>query len=57
MAHCFFVVYYEPDSSHFVDDACEQLQRAIDGKQAIVTIPDGLMAEQFDVGDRDEEWE
>lgn len=29
MAHCFFVVYYEPDASHFVDDACEQLARAI----------------------------
>ena len=54
--HTFFVASYDPDSSVFLGDVCEQIQQAIDGKRAIVTAPSGIMVEQFDVGER-EEWE
>lgn len=58
MAHMFFVVYYDAASSLFVDDVVEQLTQAIAGDRGIITAPEGVIIEQFTVGDSErEEWE
>lgn len=55
-AHCFFVVSYTPETAYCVDKVCEELTEAVRGERLIVTAPEGIIVEEFEVGVR-EEWE
>lgn len=55
-AYSFFVVSYDKEGAPFVDAVCEQLEQACRGERLIVTAPDGILVEQFDVS-VGESWE
>lgn len=53
---CFFILTYSKEDADKVEYVCEQIEQAVRGERLIVTAPDGIMVEEFEVG-RAEDWE